>query len=837
MDFSGGKSLRIAAARHYVSLGRTTRVRRGERVSAEKTMMSRLRTAANRQADVMYRMAIFAGKTDDDGVFPAIPACLDDEDKTPFTSKVRQWLTADASDVGQSLLLSSPLGSGKTSALAILQKSLRREAKEHKVVDLVLSLRDTNLVGTDLIHGIPQSLGIQGDFSIAGQPIRLLALDGLDEVLAAHGTQRVFARLNDMLDRLAASIPRLRVILSCRDSVLALPNVRSGVEQILKRLPRGRRPDGLGTVESLRLMPWTDKFCRAQLVRLLKRRPGADSSDPAARVEEVLGQFELTSPLLFQLAFDLLRPDGRPPPSPIRTERDLVSSWVNALLFRHAEASLVSPAMLRRTSENVSLYLVTSGIGMHGVTLDELSRPALSWITEEFRRAFESDGAEDGAHREERWKLMLSRLGLLSCPSPMANGGPQGNHPGATTVAQSVRLAPFHSRIMEHLAMGAMDRLSRAGNDTDGLTGPAPPASPATSLPFLAKVASEPSAEAYWDSIGRRMGRPNLAGLHSLLAAHLAPSALDPLSSFRAVVEMWADSLAAEDPVGRPSPAEVTLVPPVPKDRAPSQALAAAIQLRDALDRRIGPSGHTPSSMQPTPPTLRPEAGSSVPSAIRVAGVPLVRIPPGDYPVYHSHLDGIKGVKLLAARVPASPATYLSTRLVTVGEYATFLNDPANRATRQLPQEGSWRRLDDGTAFYPPEKSHCPVTGIGYQDARDYCSYLNARIDRRARPVGTFRLPTADELRIAVGGTELRPPQAAFESGPFGHEQLVCEAWQWTDERRLFGGSNALGWDDKRAVDTLVQAYPNLTADPVAISPETIGLRLAFRLGPDESRG
>jgi formylglycine-generating enzyme required for sulfatase activity len=140
-----------------------------------------------------------------------------------------------------------------------------------------------------------------------------------------------------------------------------------------------------------------------------------------------------------------------------------------------------------------------------------------------------------------------------------------------------------------------------------------------------------------------------------------------------------------------------------------------------------------------------------------------------------------------------------------------------------------------------------PATGLTFAEARAFCAWAAARLDR---PV---RLPTGDEWEAAARGADGRPWPwgdvfdaercACAESGwgstvpvtthpagagPCGAEQLAGNVWEWVDAD---GGD---GWVQVRGGSYLdhawgLRASRALPADP-ARATATTGLRIAIDL-------
>jgi len=95
------------------------------------------------------------------------------------------------------------------------------------------------------------------------------------------------------------------------------------------------------------------------------------------------------------------------------------------------------------------------------------------------------------------------------------------------------------------------------------------------------------------------------------------------------------------------------------------------------------------------------------------------------------------------------------------------------------------------------ETHNHPVNGISWFGARDYCAWVNARLPTEAewefaaRGEGSQRFPWGGQLptkKLAIYG-ETRRESATTEapqtpgSGPYAHEHLAGNVWEWTADR------------------------------------------------------
>jgi formylglycine-generating enzyme required for sulfatase activity len=117
------------------------------------------------------------------------------------------------------------------------------------------------------------------------------------------------------------------------------------------------------------------------------------------------------------------------------------------------------------------------------------------------------------------------------------------------------------------------------------------------------------------------------------------------------------------------------------------------------------------------------------------------------------------------------PGFYIDTYEVTNAQYQAF--DP-NHA-------------------FPPERAHFPVTGVGLEEARDYCECMGKRLptsaewEKAARGTDGRTFPwgegfTSERANLASDGdlTDV----GSFPQGvsPYGAHDMTGNAWEWVDD-------------------------------------------------------
>jgi hypothetical protein len=651
---------------------------------------------------------------------------------------VGSWL---ANPAGAAVaLLSGPIGAGKT--LGTCQVHTRLQTPRRSPLDLWIPFRDTDLFDHDPDQAIRKLLLLDHPINLWHSDLRCLILDGLDEGMSKHGTDRVLRWLNILLDRAAEAGSKPRVLISGRDVVLDRACVHRELRGGLEAFCTVR---GTGPPLELTLRPWDGATLHGILHQYLVERLGERQ---AAERMQLVQPDALTSPLLYGLAYELLTEKeglaGEAAAPPLASSWDLTSRWIDFMigqnLLRHRGPS--DGARRRRAAQAVALLLAVSGRGVGGATLNELEeQPLLDRIW--FAGDAPAGGPlEESARFAERsWEL---RKGcLLRC------------HDG--------RYAPFHERILIHLAAEAL--VDGLGAREESGAPPPPPADLDSLLEDDAKFGP-------------------------------APEALQPGSVFEEVLSYWARHRRRG--AALPDPQLTAAI--LPEQEGPRWRRAAEVMRRDALVR---------ADEEARKLFLGIEKARTL---LETSRADRFSLPAGRHVIWR--LDGKQERRLAVVEIPS--AVRLDARLCTVREFALFLQGAVEQEGRRsdLPQqpEARWRRVADRVDF-DREAADLPVSGTTLEEARAYCRWRTRSGDGE----WLYRLPEADWLRFAAWGPLLRDLAVGEETGPFGHRELLGRLWQWTEtsgpsaqESLVFGGSRSLGSTPQDALKGLVRGWPDL---------------------------
>jgi formylglycine-generating enzyme required for sulfatase activity/serine/threonine protein kinase len=142
----------------------------------------------------------------------------------------------------------------------------------------------------------------------------------------------------------------------------------------------------------------------------------------------------------------------------------------------------------------------------------------------------------------------------------------------------------------------------------------------------------------------------------------------------------------------------------------------------------------------------------------------------------------------------AVSAFYLDLTEVSNAQYAEFV-----KATGHAPPD------DWGGGTYPPNAGLIPVTGVTYQDAKDYCAW---RSKQRGDGLN-YRLPTEEEWEYAARGKDAGKPGAPMNLYPWGDEWI--EGAANTKESRLEHPRNVDAYPDRKSPFGILNLAGNVT--------------------------
>ena len=730
------------------------------------------------------------------------------EDGIDLASYVKDWLAND--DGPAVVVLSGAIGSGKTVTTCQLFRRLQGAATPGEEIPVVLWIPFVYTFGhsRDPDDAICRSLRLDSSTRLWGidANVRLIILDGLDEGLGIE-RDNVYLWLARLFDRVSRAVSRPRFLISGRD--VALDLIRPLADTLAAAAGAAE-----GHAE-LRLATWgVDEHT---FFELLASKVGERKAE---RLVGLITPETLSSPLLFGLAYNLLtRPDwakelGRRR-RPIAAQ-DLIAHWikkvVSANYFRYPgrPGGLLWEDRLQ-AARVIALLLVASGRGIKGATIDELrSSPVL-------QRLWFSVATSDDELEEITWELKVGCL--LRC---------QGDY-----------YAPFHHTILVHLAAQALDGTILYTDDV--VTGD-PPAFPPGKLVIedpgfereglaatvLRAAPLDPQSRV---TAGRALVQltDRLETLLEEAAMRLSPTAVQSGSLLEEALNHWARRRVRKN--SRVPPLDLRDRAEELEDERSRLRVSVEVVVRDALART---RCRAP----------RPGRAVTVPlPGLEFPHPELAEIPAGPHVVWR--LAEAAGDRLVD-RVDLPRPVLLARGLCTVEEYAAFLNDnPEAPLPRQA--EAGWTR-SGGVADYNPSRADSPVTGISQRDALDYCRWLTGRLSAYPElPILGCRLPDPDWLRVAAWGPELREVTRDV-CGPYGHEQLICHCWHWTQraptrsadaldsvdgagrgsECLVFGGTRTL-IEDLALEKVLIGRYPDLCR-PVArtLRDPEFGFRVAF---------
>ncbi|HLX08026.1 MAG TPA: SUMF1/EgtB/PvdO family nonheme iron enzyme [Thermoanaerobaculia bacterium] len=683
----------------------------------------------------------------------------------PGLKPILGWLRREGPPIS---ILTGKLGTGKTVASCVLQRTLSRPA-ETGALDLWVPFWRLKLRKS---RGFPlrdllEALGLRDDADeILHAPLRCLILDGVDELIyqsSARELQDWFGRLFQEID-LVRSRPKL--LLVGKDVVFSSPGAFTDL--LRERCARAERFPGPHRFE---MEPWQESLFEDRLALLLERklqeRFRAVVAAEVQRRLRLLAPKVLSSPLFYRFAYDYL---SKPAVfRGVRDQRELMQSWLEDIL-REQTGAAASLADRLDAAVGIATYLVLSGRGTAGATLEELQgEKGLQGIWAKLRSerdATPARGDSDLQPAVRRAVRELKHTTLMGC----TNG----------------RFAPFHEQVLIHLAAEGIGRILAAQ--------PAPGSGGGGDPPARARLVKDLDG---WQ-----------------------PATLDALLRYESLVELaqeraFAPLSTLEQALtyrlqAQPPGAALPLAPlrHLLRDGQPFDLRRAVLVVARDAALRTHPAKQAPlleNERQEIEATIaRGLEVNDFKRLIEIDGHLLLPIPAGDYQVWDAAEDFRRLVE-----VCQTETIYLARDACTVEQYRRFLVDQLARGGEvELPRQpaAGWR-LAGKAVTCDPAHADAPVTGISATEAEAYCSWLGSRVAPGTLGDARIGLPSPEVLRIALHGLEVWELPA--DPAPFGHLGLTA-IWHWTArqegaQRLLVGGSPTIG-----SVEILRRGWPTL---------------------------
>jgi hypothetical protein len=384
----------------------------------------------------------------------------------PQEIDVLAWLEGGGPPVA---VLSGRLGAGKTVATCMLYRELQSKRRANDI-DVWVPLGRIYTI-TDPIANIAETLRIPRS-RLRLDEIRCLILDGVDEFVCRCSDVELKKWFLALLNELSQAKPPPRLVLSGRDVAVGRQNLLFEWLQSYCRtvsMQRHRTP------LRLELSLWNPARYRKQLrLHLTDALKAAQQGLSDAEVKEevkrrlsLVPKRVLDCPLFYRLAYDFLK-EGHLPDRPLASQRQLMNHWIETILGREQQGhqSTIKPESRRRALRELARFLVLSGRGTSGATLDELANEQ---GLDPIWRTLKSEpdplaGFRASNHDFEQCFKELTYCTLLRC--------------------NNERFAPFHEQVLIHLAAEAFDEVNRQlyGASDPGDSPPSPPATPPPGL-------------------------------------------------------------------------------------------------------------------------------------------------------------------------------------------------------------------------------------------------------------------------------------------------------------------------------------------------------------------
>lgn len=235
----------------------------------------------------------------------------------------------------------------------------------------------------------------------------------------------------------------------------------------------------------------------------------------------------------------------------------------------------------------------------------------------------------------------------------------------------------------------------------------------------------------------------------------------------------------------------------------------------------------TPTEAPTLVPTMMPEA-TVVPSPTATLSPTLTPVAPP------ASAEGMVEVNIetYTATVPIADGLssfWIDRYEVTNAQYARFIQETGNE-----PPE--WWENESG----PADKAHHPVEGISWQEAADYCTWVDKRLPSEAEWQVAARGPhgwlypwgnEGDAVQLSTGGT-YEVGRVLGNRSFFGVFDMAGNVWEWVDEPYLNPEEVEAG---QRVMHGGSATYPVDLETPLAGDPEssTMKLNAGFRCAAD----
>ncbi len=733
----------------------------------------------------------------------------------------------------------------------------------------------------------------------ADASVRLVVLDGIDEAFAYFGRDQVRNWFQELLKQWEfMPEPRPKLLICGRDTNLdsQLDDLQRELSSFVS-LYDGRPPLRLDMRpwESDLLY----KKLEENLLAVLKQQAAdCDDSSIQAATTAVLQRVRkdiLESPVLFAIAFYYLkgygiaRLNGSELPDPITDEWDLTKRAITKLLAHNRLKYKLKPSIedLQQAAENISLHLAVSGLGMKGLTLAELKRTEglevpKPWLTNEVKVV--KNGllltlSQNHYAPFHEWILIHQAAAAARQQWSITTNLPSTVRPVEPFISEALIIQPFHGNERQDL----ISNLAEYFGTWEGVE------SFASMLWFNLEVPALQEGSAFMEMIFYWLKyHPPIHWQTAILERDVPlpkKSSSQKAANVYAVVSLMAHISRRLHPYDRSEFTQNYLIEPliiecstssrkwietVPSDitagSAASEALQVLIQRNDENDDEsniinfsmeiirtdqtrepIGDHESLESRRVRSGETLFITLGSGGadkhPTLLKMLSLPesgngpfttYSLVPSG--PALTWRNDGGFRVPTLA-EVNDEESVYMASRLVSVREYAFYLedfmaNNPSRNVVLPAQPDAGWVQHERKILF-DQEMADRAVTGISLEEAENYVEWLNDRV--QSVDSWRFEIPSATNFQIAARGTHLGDIRSDG-SGPFGHEQLIGSYMQWTDTKSLleqplvFGHSRLKNYGEVSVQKDMARNFPDLCAPfPRGTRFDQIGIRPQLR--------
>ena len=431
----------------------------------------------------------------------------------------------------------------------------------------------------------------------------------------------------------------------------------------------------------------------------------------------------VSSPLIFGLLYKLLSNSEEPLFDPFTNEKAITNKCIKQIFDREEQKPNNLDDDMRSLArvfiKEFSLVLCSNGKGLSGMTIDELLKN--QGIKKELSPCYDQNTCSETINNriEENLKQLFS-FSLVSCDD--------GSY------------APYHQHVMVHLAASALESICKLENKS-----------------LFNSFESKPSEKIlqYWYHLECRTGIEGIKNIGSYLFNFIEHSSLNPNSDLDKVFRYWGQDKEIVPDNNEQIDFNTQNISLSQLEERDILCLSAGCMLKEAI------SGQMLTHFSATE---------------RSSNEHFIYIEPGFYRMWAINHDGNR----ILVEYELTKSLYIARNLVTISQYVDFLN---HNKDKKWPQHLDNYRRNDSVNDYLEKSGEQPITGLHYNDIRDYITWYNTNKEFAKFPEiyqylsePVTLLPTLPWYNASCGD-RLAHQAGLLETGV---NDLVGTVWQFT---------------------------------------------------------